>query len=263
MIEKIKNIKLSRTVKWMLKSLLLLGLAALTLSAVMHKKKGAISGVEMSLSGALKLNLIDKHYVRDLLVEHFGSDLNGAPIEFLPVRDVEKMFENDPYIKDAQVNIDHNGKLSIQLQERHPLMRILTDDAAFYLDDTGVSVPLSTHYSARVPIILLPQEGNQWLTDKKRKELVNLVDEINAMDFMKALVDQVEVMPTGEYEIIPLLGHERIKIGSAEELKEKFKNISLFYKKEIGKGKWSTCKYIDARYKGQIICEKSVQVAKN
>lgn len=262
MLNKIKHIKLSRTVKWILKSLLLVGLAALTLSAVVYKKKGVITDVEMSLSGALKLNLIDKNYMRDLLVERYGSNLKGMPVEFVDINDVESMFEQDAYVKEAQVNIDQLGRLNIQLEERHPLVRMMSSGSSFYLDDVGVSVPLSSHYSARVPIVLLDQDANAWLTKAKRKELITLINEINETEFMKALVDQIEVMPSGEYEIIPLLGQERIRIGKANRLKEKFKNITLFYQKEVTKGKWSSCKYIDARFEGQIVCEQHEQVAK-
>lgn len=257
MLNKFKNIELSSTVRGMLQFLLLGGLAILTLTAVTFKQRGSVSKLNIQLQENSSIHLIDKQYLKEILVREFGSDLSGVPIEFINTQDIERLFNANAFVRNAEVFVTKNDVLEIQVEERRPVVRIMDEAAGFYLDEHGVSVPLSGLYSARLPVVFLPEESSVFLTAEVRADLVKLMSVIEANAFMKAMVDQVLVSEDMEYEIIPLLGEERIRFGKSDDPKEKIKRLELFYRKKISKGFWSHCEYIDVRFKGQVVCGKS------
>ena len=257
MLNKLKNIQLSQTVRRMGKGLLLLGLAVMTLSAVTFRQQAVITGLTIDVEGSSAEHLIDKTYLKNLLVKEFGSDLKSVPVEFIELSDIESLFNQNAYVKSAEVFVDKLGVLQIQVKERQPIMRIMDSDRSFYLDTDGVAVPLANNYTARLPIVFIPNTSQQFLTEKRRLDLLKLMNEINRDRFSKALTDQIEILPSEEYVIIPMLGSEKIRIGTTTDLRDKLSRMKLFYKEKIAKGHWSQCNYIDVRFKGQIVCDQN------
>ena len=257
MLNKLKNIKLSRTVRRMAQISLCMGLAVLTLSSVTFKQQAVVDQVLIKLENGKGEHLIDPGYLRRVLVDAFGSDLRGIPVEFVDIQSIEEMYNQNPYVRKAEVCMDKNRNMEIIIEERQPIMRVLGNGSNFYLDTEAVEVPLAPNYAARLPIIHLPDLGREWLTDKRKQDLAYLISTFQQDDFMQALVDQVEISKSGEYEIIPLLGNEKIKIGSSKQLDDKISRLQLFYKKKMAKGLWDECSFIDVRFTGQIICDKN------
>jgi len=257
MFKKGIHIKLSRTVRLMAQGLLLAGLAVLTLSAVSYRKHAVVRATDIRMEDVLEEHLVDRTYLKEILVKQFESDLSGVPVEYIDINNVESMFRSDPYIRDAEVFIDKKEVLQIRVKERIPLLRMMDEEKSYYLDKQGVSIPLSKQYTARMPIVFLTKRAEAALTDKKRMDLLKLINGVNAHPFTKALVDQIEVDQNWEYTILPYLGKEKIRFGSTENMNDKLENIRLFYKKQIGQGKWNTCQIIDVRFEGQIVCDQN------
>ena len=256
MLDKIKNIKPSKTVRRMVQGFLLLGLAVLTLTAVTFKQKEVVKGLKIELNDKLnQQHLIDKTYLKSILIKEYGSDLKDVPVEFIDLQEVETFFNDNPYVKRSEVFINKKGILEVQVQERQPLVRVMDSEKSFYLDEEGVSMPLANQYAARLPIVFLPEASDKYLTIRKKNNLLTLVSEINKNDFVKALTDQIEINAKGEFTIIPLLGNEKIKFGTTVDVVDKLERITLFYKEKVGRGHWSQCTYIDVRFKGQIVCD--------
>jgi cell division protein FtsQ len=257
MIEKIKNIKLSNSVRRMAQGALLLGLAAITLTAVTVKQRAVVTELNILLKDGKSVHLIDRTYLKNILVEEFGSDLVDVPVEFIDMQAVEMLFNQDGYVKNAEVFVNKSGVLEILVEERFPIMRIMDPERSYYLDEMGVTVPLSSHYSARVPIVYLPHAERLALTENRRKDLVLLIKSINKSKFTTSLFDQIELTGDDEYNVVPFLGNEIIRLGDTQDLDDKLKRIELFYKKKLAKGYWNQCAYIDVRFKGQIVCGQS------
>lgn len=242
----------------MLQGFLLLGLAVLTLSAVTFRQKGVVNDlVILQKDSELNQHLIDQDYLRNLIVKEYGSTLVNVPVEFVNIHDVEVLYKEDPYIKTSEVYINKHGVMEVLIEERTPLMRMMDTESSFYMDRDGVNVPLSSRFSARLPVVILPTASQNMLNDAKREDLVLLINTINENDFLKALVDQVEANADGTYTIVPFLGKERIEIGTTDKLNDKLHKIILFYKKRMTNGLWNQCEKIDVRYEGQVVCAKS------
>jgi cell division protein FtsQ len=254
MWKKLRNTKLSDSLKQLLAVVLFATVAVLLFSAVTLKKQREIQKVEINLKKSIQEHLIGQQYLVNLLHREFGNDLKNVPFEFIDLEHMEKTFEADDYIASCEVYLDKTGLLKIDVKERVPVLRVIGDRGGYYLDAFGSSVPLSDYYSARLPVV---HETDFRLEDSVAvQSLIQLVTAINENTFMAALTDQIEIEHKNEFVIIPMLGKEKIKLGTSENIEEKFDRLRKFYRLKIGKGNWDKCQYVDVRFKDQVVCKE-------
>lgn len=70
------------------------------------------------------------------------------------MKQIETILNGIPVISGAEVFVDANQSLNIQITQRDPLFRVV--DANFnqyYIDVEGNKIPYSKNYSARVPVV--------------------------------------------------------------------------------------------------------------
>ncbi len=240
----------------MAKSMLLLGLLVLTVSAVSYRKKAVVSKLDIKVIEPGDESLIDLNYLTAVLQKEFGSNLVQVPIEFIEMSAVEALFRANPYVRDAEVFVNKMGVLEVLVEPRKALLRVITKDNSYYLDGDGAAMPLSSIYAARIPVVHASDLNSKQLSINQKRDLITLIEAINQSTFHTALVDQIEIGRDGDYVLIPFIGKERIKFGKVNNIADKLDRILLFYKKNIGKGKWNNCKYVDVRFEGQIVCDK-------
>ena len=61
---------------------------------------------------------------------------------------IENQINEHPQIKDAQVYVQHNGDIDINLTERIPLVRVFDNNKSYYLDTDCKSMQLSSRYTS-------------------------------------------------------------------------------------------------------------------
>jgi hypothetical protein len=60
------------------------------------------------------------------------------------------------------------------------------------------------------------------------------------------------------YEIVPVLGDQRIIIGNVADLKQKLNNLFVFYKNVLNRIGWDRYQVLDARFNGQVVASPSL-----
>src|SRR5690625_4411732 len=70
----------------------------------------------------------------------------------LSLNEIEERLNLNPMIADAQVFQTIRKDLGIKITQRVPLARV-TGEKPFYIDKEGCKMPLSSNYSARVPLV--------------------------------------------------------------------------------------------------------------
>src|SRR6185503_16959345 len=76
---------------------------------------------------------------------------------------------------------------------------------------------------------------------------------ITADSFFNKQTAQVNITNEGNYEIIPVVGNQVIRIGNADNLDEKFTKLIAFYKQVWSKVGFEKYSVIDVRYTGQVV----------
>ncbi len=76
------------------------------------------------------------------------------------MNELESALKSNPMIKQAEVFMSVNGELSAEIEQKRPIARVNTN-ASYYIDDEGGFMPLSTNYTARVPLVTGNIEKNK------------------------------------------------------------------------------------------------------
>lgn len=195
-------------------------------------------------------------------------DVDSIPmkqVREVSTKDIERQIAQNPFViqADAYINIDKN--LIINVEEKHPFLRIFTKHGlGFYLDHQGVPFPLSEQYSSLVTIasghidIDMDKASGlpvNWIEEEAISNLYWLTSEIRKSEFLCAQIGQIYLNSKGEYDLIPEVGDHIIQLGSLKNLEDKLERLELWYKKSfVVEG--DKYKIVNLRYKGQIVCTR-------
>jgi len=232
-------------------------LAGLTLTAARYQEKNLISEVKAEVVLLDKgNNLIQPEEFERMVTKKFGS-MKGLPIEMVDMRAIEDFLALNPYIRKADVYLGASGRLVLNLHQRIPLMRIVDNSGRhWYVDTDTVRMPVSTHFTARVPLVNgnfpVAPDCKHW----PMKELYAISAMLRDDDFMGPLIDQIYVESTQKIWLVPRLGPSRILLGTTDELESKVERITKFYKKALPAEGWDAYSYIDTRFAGQIVAKR-------
>jgi cell division protein FtsQ len=234
-------------------------LGGLTLSAARFQAGMVVQNVQAEVVLLEKgNNLIQPEDFVRLVTKKFGA-LKGRPVQDVDMRAIEDFLLTNPYIRQADVYVGATGALIINLHQRVPLMRIVDNSGRhWYIDTDTVRMPVSAHFTARVPLVNgdfpVTQDVHSWPVS----ELYSISTVLHHDDFMGSLIDQIYMESTEKIWLVPRLGPSRILLGNAGDLENKVERITKFYKKALPAAGWDAYSYIDTRFAGQIVAKKRI-----
>ena len=127
---------------------------------------------------------ITRNTVNKLLIQNYDS-VTSIRKDKLVLKEVESRLLKNEMIRDAQVFITLEGTLGAKIKQRKPLGRV-SASPDYYIDDEGKKMPLSSVYTARVPLIT-------GVSKSDFNELTPLLISINEDPFMKSSVVGLEL----------------------------------------------------------------------
>lgn len=234
-----------------------------TMSFIGNEHDDAIcSDVQVNIMPKVGNHFVDDTMVINAISRGKGlSHLLSLPISAFSLSDMESELRLNPFIKDAEVFTGFNGVLKVEVIQRRPIIRIITQNGgSYYIDEDGFKMPASTLYTARVLVasgnITEGLEVSDSLKGKILQELYTLAHYVDKNTFWKAQFEQIFVDKGKNIVAIPKVGNHDIIIGDTENLEEKLNNLYIFYRKGLNKIGWDKYKTINLKYKGQIVCER-------
>lgn len=205
--------------------------------------------------------LISERDVRQALLQSFGNTLEGTELINLEVERMERVLEEDPFVQNADAYIDQNNQLHVRIAQREPVLRVLDNNGGnYYLDAAGKKMPPSKNFAARV----LVATGNvapytPEFREKRKstlKDLFNLTQTLLADDFFGSFIQQVHINNAGEFILVPLVGDQKIVLGSARRLEDKLRRLKIFYQQAMPYEGWRKYETINLKYSGQVVCKR-------
>lgn len=269
-MKKINTRKIFVLVLW------ILGLSGLAVSmAFATKKEGAvkIEHLNVTVAGTGDNAFIDEEDVKEYLSAQKDSILNTEK-RSLDVNKIEKTLNAHPAIENADIAVEVNGDVNIDVKQRTPLLRVFNmDGESYYIDTQARLMPLSDKYTARVLVatgyIHEPYSRRYLLSvhDMVKNESLSqasLLDELYALadyiskdSILTDLVQQINVDNNNEFELYPAIGDHKIVFGDATDIVEKFNNLKIFYAEGLNKtDSWNKYSIINIKYKNQVVCTK-------
>ncbi len=233
------------------------GIIVLLVAAISRQSNEKISKVEVRFLG----NSV-KHFVYKKDVLLLLEKINKGKIESTSGRDInlsvmEQELRKGLWIKEAEMFIDNNNVLQVSIREREPVARIFTIEGnSFYIDSNLILLPLNDRVSVRVPVFtgFSGVKGKMSKQDSALLKDIKLIGTyINDHSFWMAQIEQVNITPDYNFEMVPKLGNQLIRFGDVARYNQKFSSLLAFYQQVQFYNGWSKYSVIDLQFKGQIV----------
>lgn len=226
-----------------------------------EKQKQQIQELDLRVDHRNGSYFVDREQLLAQLSRTGHGELLGSTRNNLRLRELELSLKRNPFVADAQAYIDIQGRLSIRVSQREPVLRIINKhQESFYIDHEGRTMPVSTRYSAGVMVASgqiddRPAPGDS-LRSTRLQELFALNEFLRSNELYNALFVQIYVNARGEYELIPRLGNHTVLLGDLTELNEKMEKLLALYRSALDQDGWQQYRQVNLKFKDQVICKR-------
>jgi len=190
------------------------------------------------------------HSIVDKLLIQNKVFVKNQPKRVVNLHFLETNVSANPYVEKAVVFLNVNGVLKTVIKQRKPIARIVDKTKSYYVDKYGVEIPLSTNFSARVPLVSGMGEPEDI------KELIRLIKVIGNNDFLVKEIIAIQKNAQNEYVFTVRSGAYKIIFGKLEDENVKFKKLIAFYNKALADKTIKNYKTINVKYHNQVVCTK-------
>lgn len=240
----------------------LLIMALILVSAVSRKKNSFADNTSVEVvpleSGE---KLLSDRDVRQNLLRAFGNTLEGTELASLEVERMERVLEEDPFVLDAETYVGQSNTLHVRIRQREPVLRILDNRGGnYYLDKDAAKMPVSRNYTARV--IVATGNISPYTADFQKKKRNSLKDVFHLTNYLMAdpvwstFIQQIHVNNAGEYILVPLVGDQKIMLGSIRNLEDKLNRLKIFYQEGMPYSGWRAYKSLNLKFNGQVVAKR-------
>jgi cell division protein FtsQ len=216
---------------------------------------------------------INEQDIRNYIIL-LGDSVKGEKLSQINIQALEEMITQNPYVSGVRVYATLDGVIKIEVSQRKPIVRVQNAiNQKFYISDDGIIMPLNPGRPARVLLasgnIFEIQASDINLNIKEIKtaadsalartalyRIYNIASYIDKNPFLKAQIEQIYLNKKGDFELIPLVGKQLIILGDANDIKEKFDNLQIFYKQGLSHEGWDKYDTINLKYRNQVVCTK-------
>ena len=180
-----------------------------------------------------------------------GISLVGQSMEKINLRVMESILESKELIEKAECYKGQNGLVCIDVRQRIPVARVMSDYGDdYYVDSHGKPMP-RTDYSCNLIIAtgaITKAYAEKWLTP-----LSNIV---LADPFWKNQVVQYHVLGDGSVEMVPRVGGHIIYLGQPTNVTKKLSRLQKFYRYGLMQAGWNKYSRVSVEFDNQIVCKR-------
>ena len=210
--------------------------------------------MELVIKDTLNAGFVTKNEVAAILQKK-GIYPVGKKMDRIHTKTLEKELNKHPLINEAQCYKTPSGKLCVEVTQRVPILRIMSNNGEnYYLDNKGKVMPPAAKCVAHRAIVTGNVEKSFAM-----KELYKFGVFLQNNPFWEAQIVQINVLPGKEIELIPRVGNHIIYLGKLEHFEDKLGRLKTFYEKGLNQVGWNKYSRISLEFGNQIICTKKKQ----
>jgi len=213
-----------------------------------HRNKNrAVAKPNIEFIGENKLFVSDET-VSKLLIQN-QQTVTGQPKEIIDLNVLETALNSNTMIKKAEVFMSIDGELSAEIEQKRPIARVSTN-ASYYIDDEGSYMPLSSNYTARVPLVTGSIKKN------KLETVFQFAKTVDADEFLKKHVIEIRQNEDATIDFKIRKSDFTIHLGTLKNLEKKINNFKAFYQKAMKDKILDSYKLVNLKFDKQVICTK-------
>jgi cell division protein FtsQ len=192
---------------------------------------------------------VKQETVNKLLIEN-KRDASSIQKVKLDLNKLERTIDTQEMIEKSDVFVSIDGVLKAVVKQKTPIARVFDEGGSFYIDYEGNRMPLSTNFTARVPLV------SGGINKKNNEDLANLLRVIYDDAFLKKNIIGIEIVPNGSLKMLNRNFDYQIDFGRMINMERKFKNYKAFFQKAVLDSSLYKYKKIDLRFTEQVVCTK-------
>ena len=229
------------------------------LSAEKVERQMHLQGVAVNITNN-NYRFLNNDQVLDLVINDRHINIKQTTLAKADIYSMETILRANPWVAGAEAYIDNTHILHLNVTQRVPVARIFENDgSSYYLDSSLSAMPVSGRYTFYTTVVTnVPELRDDSLGKSIKGSIVALVRFIEKDTFWNAQVSQIMMDSTYAFELVPVLGSHTILLGDTADMKAKFDNLFVFYKKIMGHIGWEKYTRLDLRYKNQVVASPSL-----
>ncbi|MFV8344853.1 cell division protein FtsQ/DivIB [Flavobacterium sp. ZB4P13] len=192
---------------------------------------------------------VKQETVNKLLIEN-KKDASSIQKVNLDLNKLETTLNAQEMIEKSDVFVSIDGMLKAVVKQKTPIARVFDKNGSFYIDYEGNRMPLSTNFTARVPLV------SGGINKKNTEDLSDLFRLIYDDAFLKKNIIGIQIMPNGSLKMLNRNFEYQIDFGRMINVERKFKNYKAFFQKAVLDSSLYKYKKIDLRFTEQVVCTK-------
>ena len=159
---------------------------------------------------------------------------------------LEKKLNQLPAVDSANVYLNLNGNLNLDIKQRVPAFRLNKENRDFYVDAKGVEFPISKNYSFPCMLVMGNVKKSEYVA------LAELVAKIDRDDFSKKYFIGI-AKKKDNYELLTSEGYFKVEIGDLEKIDVKVKGFKAFVEKYLIYQNPEKYTKVSVKYENQIV----------
>jgi cell division protein FtsQ len=187
--------------------------------------------------------------VNKLLIDNFGGTLSIQK-DGLDLKKIEQSINKHSMIDYSEVYMSVDGRLETLVKQKIPVARVFNENNSFYIDYKGGKMPLSTNFSARVPLVY----GD--IHNHYSKKIVALLQTIYNDDFLKKNIIGVRILEDGSLIMKNRNYDYDIIFGRTIHMERKWNNYKAFFQKAVQDTLIDSYQKINLKFTKQVVCTK-------
>ena len=212
--------------------------------------KVVCKGMELTVRDNFEYGLVTQKDI-DALLKRKKMYPVGKSADEVNVRAIEDTVAAHPFVKSAQCYLTTGGTVKLDIYQRIPLLRVMTNEGGDYFIDSEGEILATAGRPVHVAVATGYIDENF-----ARTQLYELAQYIHGDKFWEAQIEQVVVTARKEIELIPRVGSHVLFLGKPGGYNEKFTKLRTFYEKALNEVGWNKYERISIEFTNQIICKK-------
>ncbi len=232
------------------------GVLVLLVAAIRYRNNNSCKGLVINLTGSG----ISKKEILALLTPVDAPKIQDRPVQSFDLRRLETTLEKNIWVQKSRLFFDNNNILHIEVVERTPVTRIFTEDgSSFYLDSTGVRLPLLTQLPLRLPVFTgypSPKPGHHRVDSMLAAGVGQISAFLRRDPYWMGQVAQVNITSDRTFELEPEIGTYCIGLGDGNDVAIKFHRLLLFDQQVLSRVGLERYQRIDVSFAGQVVASR-------
>lgn len=167
--------------------------------------------------------------------------------------DIISRFEQIPYVKQAAMDVEPSGNITIHIAERQPVAMLLDEGSRIYIDRDGIRLPMVLGKTVNVPLLygFDAHPLGDTLSGQHAGPVTDFLARLREKPVSNATISEVAWTENG---IVALTNQHGVKlIFGKEDFGTRLRNWEAFYAEIIKQKGIENMQSIDLRFQEQIV----------